>query len=232
MTRSLQRVMAGALVFLMVLNVTNLLLPALASAAMETEIAPLSVSPQTATAGAALSVAGAGFRPDEALLALIVTPNRQTLNLGAVGDGQTVVITDAPTALLAADANGAVAFSLLTAANYQTGGWALVVRGRDSGLESWGQFTLTGAAEPELATATPVASSAPSAPPPTAAPQPSVAPSSTPAPSVAPSTAPATTPVASVTPVASGTPVAAGSATPEPSAAPSGTPVATAVASP
>ncbi len=242
MTRTFKRATTAALSFLLVLNLTNFLMPTLVRAAREAEIGAVAVSPPQATAGAVLSIDGAGFAAGEALTIQSITPSRQALDLGLLDDGQTLVVGGGAAAI--ADESGAVSLALATEANYQAGSWSLVLRGQDSGRESWGQFTLAAPTPTPLALqATPTASAAPAAA--TVAPQPTTAPSAapaaatastTPAPaaSTAPTAATATVPLPSAssapqTPAASATPsvAPAPTATPAASSAPSASPVGT-----
>lgn len=237
----MRRVLALGLIALLIANVTNLLLVPLFAAAGAEGAFPLTVGPTTAVAGTTIHFSAAGFGPGEALAGLVVTPAGQQLALAGVGSPGVLVLADAagPPALVA-DASGGVDGTLATAANYQSGDWAIILRGADTGVQAEGSFTLTAPQPAAVPTAitTPAATPTPAASPtPTPSPSPAPAsaePSAPPAASPA-ATAPAATPAASPPTTASAAPAASASpasaspasspATPTPEA--TGTPVAT-----
>ncbi|HET8631373.1 MAG TPA: peptidoglycan DD-metalloendopeptidase family protein [Thermomicrobiales bacterium] len=210
----------------------------------------LAATPPSAVAGAIVTFRGEGFAPGEPVALATTTPAGQIFPLNLIPraaqadqhpDAPPAVTVDtrlAP-AVLAAGADGGLAFEFQTVANYQTGAWAVGAQGRQSGRAAEGKFTLTAppATPPPSATAgapptaSPAPATAPTAPTATGAPAPSPSPApgtparpgppasptqATPAPSPSPSpTAPPPAPTATPTPAPS----------PSPSPSPSPTPV-------
>ncbi len=138
---SIKRAPVTAMVIVLLLS---LFLPPVMPLVVAEEQPALTVVPASAPAGETIAVAGAGFGANEAFDASVTTPAGQMLRLAtfatvpptlAVDNGQ----SGAP---LTADAGGGVAFSLLTAANYQVGSWTLAIRGRTTGRMSEGTFSL------------------------------------------------------------------------------------------
>ncbi len=126
---------------------------ALARSAATRQLAPLLVGPDTASAGELIAVAASGFGPEEPFEATLTTPAGDELPLAPLSAQPPLLAVADESGTLAASADGAIAFALRTAANYQPGEWGLVVRGQTTGSESASSFTLLPPAE-----ASPVAS--------------------------------------------------------------------------
>ncbi|MGN6359723.1 MAG: NlpC/P60 family protein, partial [Thermomicrobiales bacterium] len=215
-----KRISTATVIVALLVNLTGFVLPFWSPLAVTAADNALTVDPEAVSAGGAIAVAAQGFQAGESVAATLVTPFGQALGLAPDATKPATYSAGAPVskqagATLTAGKDGAIAFTLLTAPNYQTGAWTIVLQGATSGTKAQAAFTLSAPATPSAQAATPVAPTAAPTSPATATAPPvtAVPPTATvaaPAVTATPTKSAANaTPTAQATPAATGTPVPA-----------------------